>query len=155
MNLNKLHLIGRVTKDPELKTLDSGMSVVKFGLATNNVYTNKNGEKIEETDFHNITAWGKTAETIAQYVIKGQELYVEGRIQYRSWDKQDGSKGYATDIICATFQFGQKSKGVDTSTAPAPVEKPLITQEEIPVIESEKPDKEPDEGPDREPNIPF
>lgn len=123
MNLNKVHLIGRVTKNPELKTLQSGMAVVSFGLATNNVYTDKQGQKKEETDFHNITAWGKTANTIAQYVVKGQELYVEGRIRYRSWDKQDGSKGYATDIICNTFQFGQKPKNA-SAPASAPQERP-------------------------------
>jgi len=70
----------------------------------------KNGQKIEETDFHNITAFGKTAETIGQYVVKGQELYVGGRVKYSSWDKQDGTKGYRTDIIATNFQFGQKPK---------------------------------------------
>lgn len=109
MNLNQINLIGRVTNIPEKRVLQGGTVVVSFGLATNNIFT-RNGQKVEEVDFHRITAFGKTAETIAQYVIKGQELYICGRIKYRTWDKQDGTKGYATDIICITFQFGQKPK---------------------------------------------
>jgi len=111
MNVNQVHLIGRVTKQPELKSLSGGTQVVSFGLATNNVYKNKAGEKVEEVDFHNVTAFGKLAETIAQYVVKGQELYVSGRIKYESWDKTDGTgKGYRTSIIAGNFQFGQKPK---------------------------------------------
>jgi len=125
MNLNQVHLIGRVTKQPELKSLSGGTQVVSFGLATNNIYKNKAGEKVEEADFHNVTAFGKLAETIAQYVVKGQELYVSGRIKYESWDKTDGTgKGYRTSIIAGNFQFGQKPKdapasaGAPKSTAP-------------------------------------
>lgn len=131
MNFNQVILVGRVTKTPELKTLQSGTVVVSFGLATNNIFVGKDGQKREEADFHNITAFGKTAETIAQYVIKGQELLISGRIRYRSWDKQDGSKGYATDIIVNTFQFGQKPKN---ASAPAQQEEeaPPPNEEDIP-----------------------
>jgi len=117
MNVNQVHLVGRVTKDPELKTLESGTKIVTFGLATNNVYT-KDGNKVEQVDFHNITAFGKTAETIAQYVVKGQELYINGRIRYESWDKDDGGKGYRTSIIVNGFQFGQKAQGTSNSEGP-------------------------------------
>ena len=124
MNLNQVHLIGRVTKEPELKALSGGTQVVSFGLATNNVYKNRDGEKVEEVDFHNVTAFGKLAETIAQYVVKGQELYVSGRIKYESWDKTDGTgKGYRTSIIAGNFQFGQKPKDAGDSP-PASQEAP-------------------------------
>ena len=116
MNLNKVELIGRVTKTPELKALPSGMKVVKFGIATNHVFFNKDKEKQETTQFHNCVAFGKIAETIGQYVIKGQELYIDGRIEYRSWDKKDGTKAYSTEIMINTFQFGQKPKGTESRT---------------------------------------
>ena len=111
MNLNKAHLIGRVTKDPELKTLPNGTAVVKFGLATNNVFKSKTGEKKESTQFHNCVAFGRTAEVIGQFVVKGQEIYIEGRIEYRQWDKKDGGKGYQTEIMVESMQMGQKAKG--------------------------------------------
>jgi len=111
-----------VTKDPELKALPSGTKVVSFSIATNHTYKKESGEKVEQSAFHNCKAFGKTAETIGQYVIKGQELYVEGRIEYRVWDKTDGTKGYATEILVNTFQFGQKSGGAtggaNTQSAP-------------------------------------
>lgn len=112
MNLNKAQLIGRVTRAPELKNLQGGQAVTKFSIATNHSYKDKNGEKQESTQFHNIVAWGKLAEVISQWVTKGQEIYVSGRIEYREWDKQDGTKGYMTEIIAEDFQFGAKPKGV-------------------------------------------
>ena len=114
MNLNICHLVGRVTKQPESKALPSGTTVVKFGLATNHTFKDKNGTQQKTAQFHNLVAFGKVAEIIAQFVVKGQELYVEGRIEYRSWDKQDGSKGYATEIMVNNFQFGQKAQGTPT-----------------------------------------
>ena len=91
MNLNKAQLIGRITNDPEMKALPSGTPVVKFGLATNRVYKTKDGEKKEVAQFHNCVAFGKLAEIIGQWAKKGQEVYVDGRIEYRSWDKKDGT----------------------------------------------------------------
>ncbi len=110
MNLNKAQLIGRVTRDPEMKALPSGTKVVKFGLATNNVFKDKAGEKKESTQFHNCVAFGRIAETIGQYVVKGQEIYVEGRIEYRDWEGKDGVKRNSTEIIVENFQFGQRAK---------------------------------------------
>lgn len=117
MNLNQATLIGRVTRDPELRTLPNGTPVVKFSIATNNTYKNKEGQKVEETDFHNVSAFGRLAETIGQYVKKGQELLVIGRIKNRSWDKPDGTKGYATEIMMDTFSFGAKPKGSEERSA--------------------------------------
>lgn len=113
MNLNKAQLIGRITKDPELKALPSGISVVNFGLATNHIYKTKEGEKKETTQFHNCVAYGKLAEIIKQWAKKGQEVYAEGRIEYRSWDKKEGGKGYITEILIDNFQMGAKARGTE------------------------------------------
>lgn len=115
MNLNRATIIGRVTKKPELRALPNGNKVCNFSIATNYSYKNKDtGEKVEETDFHNVVSFGKQAEVIAQYVIQGQEILAEGRLRTRSWEK-DGQKHYATDIIMDKFEFGQKPKGAVTT----------------------------------------
>ncbi len=106
MYLNKVFLYGNLTRDPELKALPSGGQVVNFGLATNRTYKDKNGGKQEATEFHNIVAFGRTAEVIAQYCKKGRPIFVEGRITTRSWDGQDGKKNYRTEIVVENFQFG-------------------------------------------------
>ncbi len=106
MYLNKVFLYGNLTRDPELKALPSGGSVVSFGLATNRSYKDKNGAKQEATEYHNIVSFGKPAELIAQYMKKGRPLFVEGRLQTRSWDGQDGKKNYRTEIVVDNFQFG-------------------------------------------------
>jgi single-strand DNA-binding protein len=107
MNLNKAQLIGRVGKDaPEMKYTPSGKAVTKFSLAT----SYKNGDK-EITDWHNIICWNGLAESVNEWVVPGQELYVEGRIQYRSWDKEDGTKGYITEIVANEVKFGAKPGG--------------------------------------------
>lgn len=116
MNLNKVQLIGRVTKDPEMKALPSGIKVTALGMATNKTYKDKDGAKKETTEFHNVVAFGKQAETIAQYVKRGQLIYAEGRIQTRSWDdKATGKKVYRTEIVMENFQFGPKP-GTSTGT---------------------------------------
>lgn len=112
MNLNKAQIIGRITQPLELKTMPNGNSVLNFSVATNYVYKNQQGEKIEQTEFHNITSYGKQAETIAQYFVKGQEIYCEGRLQTRNWeDKESGKKMYRTEIILNQFEFGAKPMG--------------------------------------------
>lgn len=107
MYINKVLLYGNLTRDPELKALPGGSQVASFGLATNRTYKDKNGQKQETTEFHNIVAFGRPAEVIAQYVKKGRPLFVEGRLQTRSWDdKENGKKQYRTEIIVDNFQFG-------------------------------------------------
>jgi single-strand DNA-binding protein len=107
MYLNKVFLYGNLTRDPELKALPSGQQVASFGIATNRTYKDKSGQKQEATEFHNIVAFGRTAEVIAQYMKKGRPLFIEGRIQTRSWEgKEDGKKQYRTEIIVDNFQFG-------------------------------------------------
>lgn len=109
MYLNKTFLYGNLTRDPELKALPSGQQLVSFGLATNRTYKDKNGQKQEATEFHNIVAFGRLAEVIAQYMKKGRPLFVEGRIQTRSWES-DGQKKYRTEIVVENFQFGDGGK---------------------------------------------
>ena len=107
MYLNKVFLYGNLTRDPELKALPSGSQVANFGIATNRTYKDKNGAKQEATEFHNVVAFGRTAEVIAQYVKKGRPLFIEGRLQTRTWDdKESGKKNYRTEIIVDNFQFG-------------------------------------------------
>ena len=106
MNINKAFLFGNLTRDPELKSLPSGIKVVSFGVATNRTWKDKNGAKQESVTFHNVVAYGKTAEVIAQYLKKGRSIFVEGRIDNRSWDdKTDGTKKYRTEIIVENFQL--------------------------------------------------
>jgi single-strand DNA-binding protein len=117
MYLNKVFLYGNLTRDPELKALPGGSQVANFGLATNRSYKDKNGQRQEATEFHNIVAFGRTAEVIAQYCKKGRPIFVDGRITTRSWDdKETGKKNYRTEIIIENFQFGADGgKGADGS----------------------------------------
>src|SRR6185503_13102373 len=101
MDLNKVMIIGRLTRDPELKTTPNGASVCQLGIATNYVYTNQqSGQKVEQVEYHNVVLWRKLAEIANQYLKKGRRVYIEGRLQTRSWDAQDGSKRSKTEIVC-------------------------------------------------------
>lgn len=138
MNLNQVNLIGRVTRDPELKTLTSGTSVCSFSLATNRVWNDKNGSKQEDTTFHNMVSFGKPAETIAQYVVKGQLLFVTGRIQNRSWDdKETGKKVYRSEIMVENFQFGPKAGTSEGGTTRKPASKRSQADEDFDNINDE------------------
>jgi len=114
---NTVQLIGNVGQAPELKTFESGTKNVSFALATNESFTNAKGEKVEDTQWHNIVAWGKAAETIAKHVKKGQQIAVEGKLSNRSYNDKDGNKKYITEIVLNEFMFigGAKTK---TETAP-------------------------------------
>ena len=111
MNLNQASIIGRITRDPELRSMPNGTSLTTFSIATNYSYTDKAGQKIEKVSFHNCVLFGKSAEIFAQYVVKGQEVYVDGRIDYQEFEKKDGTKGSKTQIIVEHFQFGSRPKG--------------------------------------------
>lgn len=108
MNLNKVFLIGNLTKDPELKTLPSGQPVVNFGLATNRMWKGKDGSQQKQTEFHNIVMFGRLAEIAKQYLQKGAMTMIEGRIQNRSWEGQDGQKKYRTEIVAEAMQMGPR-----------------------------------------------
>ncbi len=111
MYINKAFIYGNLTRDPEIKALPSGMSVTSFGVATNRTWKNKEGVKQESVDFHNVVAFGKQAELIHQYLKKGSPVFVEGRIQTRSWDDKEGKKQYRTEIVIENFQFGPRAGG--------------------------------------------
>ena len=150
MYLNKVFLYGNLTRDPELKALPSGGQVANFGLATNRTYKDKNGQKQEATEFHNVVAFGRTAEVIAQYVKKGRPIFVEGRITTRSWEgKEDGKKQYRTEIIVENFQFGADAKGGSGAGAVAGT-----SHEEQPAPKDDEAIKYPDEEINPE-DIPF
>ena len=112
-SVNKVILVGRLGKDPELRSIPSGTSVAKFSLATDDRFTDKNGDKQERTEWHNIVVWGKLAEICGQYLRKGRLVYIEGSIRTDSWDdKETGVKKYRTEIIANTMQMLEK-KGDD------------------------------------------
>lgn len=96
---NKVQLIGNVGQDPEVKTVNGDRKVANFTLATNDYYYNEKGEKVEQTEWHRVSAWGKVAEIIEKYVEKGKEIVIEGKITYRNYDDKDGNKRYVTEIV--------------------------------------------------------
>jgi len=117
MYLNKVILYGNLTRDPELKALPSGQNVATFSIATNRSYKDKDGKQQEQTEFHNVVAFGRTAEVIDQYFKKGRPIYLEGRLQTRSWESE-GKKNFRTEIVVDSFQFGPMS-GERSDSAPA------------------------------------
>ncbi|HWH07200.1 MAG TPA: single-stranded DNA-binding protein [Candidatus Paceibacterota bacterium] len=120
MYLNKVLLYGNLTRDPELRALPSGQQVATFGLATNRSFRNKEGQQQEQTEFHNIVVFGRTAEVMGQYLKKGRPVFIEGRLQTRSWEAE-GRKNYRTEIVVDNFQFGPQAGGErgDRGQAPA------------------------------------
>ena len=111
MYLNKAFVFGNLTRDPELRALPSGMNVVNFSVATNRVFRDRDGKKQEQTDFHNVVVFGRQADTVNQYLKKGSSVFVEGRMQTRSWEGKDGEKKYRTEIVADRVQFGPRASG--------------------------------------------
>jgi len=113
MSLNKVMIIGRLGQDPEMKYTPSGAAVCNFSVATSESWTDKSGQKQEKTEWHRIVVWGKLAELCNQYLAKGRQAYIEGKMQTRSWDDKDGNKKYTTEVQALTVQFlgGQASAG--------------------------------------------
>ena len=135
MNFNKAIILGNLTRDPESRTLPSGQPVVNFGVATNRTYTDKNGAKQQAAEFHNVVAFGKLAEICGRYLSKGKLVLVEGRIQTRSWQGQDGVKKYRTEIVMENMQLGPRggeSGGYNANAAPV-----APSTEEIPIIDAD------------------
>ena len=116
MYLNKAMIYGNLTRDPELKALPSGVQVCSFSVATNRTYKDRDGNKQEQVEYHNVVAFAKLAEITGQYLKKGRPVYIEGRIQTRSWEK-DGVKHYRTEIVADNFQFGPSAQGVGSDGA--------------------------------------
>jgi len=120
MSVNKAILIGHLGKDPELRYTQSGKAVASFTLATNERWTSQDGQKQESTTWHNIVAWGKQAEVIKEYLGKGRQIYIEGRIANRSYDDKDGNKRYVSEVVVQNFQFlGSRGDSADSGTGPS------------------------------------
>ena len=136
MYLNKVTLYGNLTRDPELKALPGGQQVASFGLATNRTFKNKEGQQQEQSEFHNIVAFGRTAEVMGQYLKKGRPAYIEGRIQTRSWDK-DGVKQYRTEIVVDTFQFGPQAQGERSGGGAPSARQAQASEQEAPAFGGE------------------
>ena len=112
MSVNKVILVGNVGKDAEVRYIDSGVAVASFPLATSETYTAKSGEKVTNTEWHNIVAWRGLAEMAGKYIQKGRQLYIEGRIRTRSYDDKDGVKKYISEILADNIQLlGRKEEG--------------------------------------------
>ena len=97
---NKVQLIGNLGQDPEIVNLDNGGKLAKFSVATNEIYKNSKGEKVTDTQWHNVVAWGKTAEIVENYLAKGNEVAVEGKLIHRSYENKEGEKRYITEVVC-------------------------------------------------------
>jgi single-strand DNA-binding protein len=96
---NKVQLIGHVGNDPEIKTFDGGKKLAKLNVATNEIYKNEKGEKVEDTQWHSLIAWGKTADIIEKYVVKGKEIGIEGKLTHRTFEDKNGEKRYVTEVV--------------------------------------------------------
>jgi single-strand DNA-binding protein len=134
--INKVIIVGRLGKDPEVRQVGEGNTVCKFSLATSENWMDKNGTKQEKTEWHNIVVWGKLAEICGKYLNKGRQAYIEGRLTTRSWEDQQGQKRYTTEIVANTVEFlggnasGEKSSGSSSSDfGPEPL---FNTNEELP-----------------------
>jgi single-strand DNA-binding protein len=157
MNLNKAMIIGNLTRDPEVKTTPSGLTVATFSVATNMIWTDQSGQKQEKVEFHNIVAWKRLAEICGQYLKKGSKVYVEGRLQTRDWTGQDGVKRYRTEIVVENMIMLDRAGG--TNAAPMAPRSYNSASSNEPIIDSEVPVGQDDSNPMEEEikveNIPF
>ncbi|MBI5511824.1 MAG: single-stranded DNA-binding protein [Deltaproteobacteria bacterium] len=134
-SVNKVILIGRLGADPEVRYTPSGMPVANFRIATSESWNDKQGQRQEKTEWHRIVVWGKLAELCGQYLSKGRQVYVEGRLQTRQWDDRDGNKRFTTEVQAREVTFlGGRGEGGEGKRAPAPGEpagdKPQATTDE-------------------------
>ncbi len=144
MDLNKAMIIGRLTRDPEARTTPQGTTVTSFSVATNFVWKDQTGTRHDKTEFHNIVAWRKLAETIVQYLRKGSRLYIEGRLQTREWQTQDGQRRTRTEIIADRMIMldsrpagGPTALSVPAATTPVPPPAPPTTEPPAPAPTAE------------------
>ena len=135
-SVNKVILLGNLGADPEVRYTPSGTAVANFNLATHEQWTNKDGEKEEKTEWHRIVAWARLGEICGEYLRKGSQVYVEGRIQTRAWEDRDGIKRYTTEIVAQTMQMLGSSRKEGEARSPEeryPVEEPIsIPDDDIP-----------------------
>lgn len=164
-SLNKVMLIGNLTRDPEMRYTPQGTAVCTFGVATNRSWTTDSGEKKDEADFHNIVAWSKLAEICAQLLKKGRKVYVEGRLQTRSWQGTDGTQKQRTEVVISDMVILDKKEGMggEAIDIPEPVMESQVSPDEIdqkPVKKDKKKEDKSDESAEEkeevgEEDIPF
>lgn len=155
MNLNKVMLVGRLTKDVEIRNTPAGQTVASISMATNRFWKDKNGQRQDQTEFHNVVLWGRLAEIAGQYLSKGQEAYIEGRLQTRKYTAKDGSERRTTEIVAENMQLGSRPQGSGASAAsygntasPAPSARPAAAPvqespaEQIPTINLDEEEEE-------------
>ena len=150
MNLNKVMLVGRLTRDVEIRNTPSGQTVASISLATNRFWKDKNGQRQDQTEFHNIVLWGRLAEIAGQYLSKGQEAYIEGRLQTRKYTAKDGTERRTTEIVAENMQLGSRAQGASAPASsynnPAPAKPTAPVQEspaeEIPTINLDEEENE-------------
>ena len=128
MNINKVILVGRLTKDPDVRTTTSGQTVTSISIATNRFWKDKSGQKQEQTEFHNVVLWGKLGEIAGQYLTKGQEAYFEGRLATRKYTGKDNVERRVTEVVAENMQLGSRAQGQGTSTGNS-FTKPATPQE--------------------------
>ena len=141
-SINKVILIGRLGRDPEVKYTPSGQAVAKFSIATDETYKDRNGEQQRRTEWHNIVAWRRLAEICGEYLVKGKLVYIEGRLQTRQWEDRDGNKRNTTEIIAREMKMlsakgegersGISSGQEEPTPAPSPAPSAEITDDDIP-----------------------
>ncbi|OHB16788.1 MAG: hypothetical protein A2913_02410 [Parcubacteria group bacterium RIFCSPLOWO2_01_FULL_40_65] len=142
MNLNKVYLIGRLASDPEFRTTPSGQEVASLRMVTNRIWNDQSGQKNESSEFHNVVVWGRLAQIANQYLNKGSMVMIEGRLQTRSWEGQDGVKRYRTEVVTESLQLGPKPKreGMQDEKMNKPsYAKAPERKEEIPVVNENEP----------------
>lgn len=138
MNVNKVLLVGRLTRDPEVRTTPSGQTVATISLATGRTWKDKNGQKQEKTEFHNVVLWGRLGEIAGQYLIKGQEAYFEGRLETRKYTDKAGVERYRAEVIAENMQLGSKPRGAYNSGSSGynkPTPAPQAAQSQVPQAE--------------------
>lgn len=138
MNLNKVMIIGNLTRDPEIKTIPNGATVASFSVATNLIWTDQSGQRQEKVEFHNVVMWRRLAEIAGQYLKKGSKAYIEGRLQTRDWTGQDGVKRYRTEIVAENMIMLDRAGGAQSAgpTAPSRQAEPVIDINEESTSES-------------------
>ena len=157
-NLNKVFLIGNLTRDPELRYIPSGAAVADIGIAVNRSFTKKDGEKSEETLFVKVVVWGKQAESSAKYLSKGRPVFIEGRLQSRSWEDKDGQKRSTMEVVAERVQF-LGTQGSSSTMSPPSEEKDLpvpeiqIDEKEETKTQTNSSEKKPDKSGEDE--VPF
>ncbi|MCX6813688.1 MAG: single-stranded DNA-binding protein [Candidatus Azambacteria bacterium] len=148
MNLNKVFILGNLTRDPELRQTPNGQNVASFGVATNRMWTDRSGVKQTQTEFHNVVLWGRLAEIAHQYLAKGRLVFIEGRLNTRTWEDQSGQKRNRTEIIAENMQLGPRPASVPNQpqtpiqNAPKPEVLPEVQLDDIDISETPKEDEE-------------